>query len=276
MSVVKPAIQYPILIAYLEGANNYTWLHFRDGEKQLLAKPISYLELQPELVDFVRIHKTILVNPICVEQLVEPPRPKMAAAVQLEGGLTLPVSRRRWVRVATLLQTKLPPPVSLRSRVITVHRAPAPVPVALPDPPPRSVMAVTSSASSALLLTEIASQQWPHCTLHIVPEAKLLPDLLQRLAKTELPVLLLLDARTARQEQLNALQRIKQTDELCWIPIVLFLASTDNAVRDGYLRQANSVITIGRDHAQFVRALRRVGQFWLETAALPGAVRARL
>ena len=52
MSVIKPALQHPERIAYFAGANNYCWIHFRDGEKKLLAKPISYLESQ--LPDFIR------------------------------------------------------------------------------------------------------------------------------------------------------------------------------------------------------------------------------
>ncbi len=268
MSVVKPAIQYPVLIAYLEGASNYTWLHFRNGEKQLLAKPISYLEAQPELVDFVRIHKTVLINPVCVERLLPPPRPKMAGTVQLLGGVLLPVSRRRWPSVAAQFQSKLMSMPRLRSRLVTLHRPLAPVP--MPDPArAQSIMVVTDNALSALLMTEVTSQQWPGCRVRVVSQDIPLLDLLRQLPQRDLPVLLVLDARTARQERLDTLQRLKQTADLGWIPVVLLVAATDEAIYDGYYRHANSVIALGREHTQFVQTIKRVGQFWLETAALP-------
>lgn len=268
MSVVKPAIQFPVLIAYLEGANNYTWLHFRDGEKKLLAKPISYLEEQPELIDFIRIHKTVLVNPICVERLLEPPRPKSAGAVQLERGVVLPVSRRRWSQVEALLPSKLVRVPSLRSRLVTINPVVAP---ALPVPPPlRSVIVVTDNALSSLLIGEIAAQNWPRCTIHPLEAGTSLPALLGQLQPDELPVFVLLDARTARQERLNTLHLLKADDRLSWIPVVLLVASTDEAIREGYHRQANSVIAVGQEHTQFVETIKRIGHFWLETAALPG------
>lgn len=269
MSVVKPAIQYPVLIAYLEGASNYTWLHFRDGDKQLLAKSISYLEKTPELTGFVRAHKTILLNPACVERLVAPPRPKMAGMAVLATGELLPVSRRRWNEVVTLLSFGGVVPPVLRTRSTTEPHPPALV--TAPDRiSPRSVVAVTDSPSSALLLHETADRRWPQCTFHVRDEALSLPDLLGQLPKSELPVLLLLDARTARQEHLNALRQIKRNDQLRRIPVILLVSPTDKAVYDGYQSLANSVITVSGQHTQFVQTIERVGRFWLETAVLPG------
>lgn len=264
MSVVKPAIQFPVLIAYLAGSNNYTWLHFRNGDKQLLAKPISYLEVQPELTDFIRIHKTMLINPICVVRLLEPPRPKTAGAVELEGGVVLPVSRRRWGEVAALFPDLLTALPSLRSRVVTVQPVAPPEPSALP-----SIVVVTDNALSALLVQEVADQYWPGSTVHIRAEALPLTATLEQVEPADLPVFIMLDARTARQERLNALQHLKKNSRLSWIPVVLLVGSADEIIREGYYRQANSVIIVGPDHTHFVQIIKRIGQFWLETAALP-------
>ncbi len=263
MSVIKPAIQYPVLIAYLSGANNYTWLTFRNGEKQLLAKPISYLEEQ--LTGFIRIHKTTLINPACVEKLHYPPRQKMAGAVELEGGLVLPVSRRRWNLVAEQLEPQLTfhshEPVSAASPLPTVS---SPV-----IPNQQAVVAVTDDSLSQLLLQQIIGQKWPQYTLHVMAKGTSLPTLFEQLPEHELPVLVLLDARTATLERLHTLERLKQHDKLCRIPVVLLVSATDKAVTNGYQRRANSVICLPGDHAAFSETIERVGQFWLQTASLP-------
>ena len=259
MSVIKPAIQYPVLIAYLSGANNYTWLIFRNGEKKLLAKPISYLEEQ--LTGFVRIHKMTLVNPECVQQLHYPPRPKMTGSVELEGGVMLPVSRRRWNQVAEQLHPHL----------LTIDgpiTGSASVSTDLSGQP--GVMAVTDDAMSRLLLQQIFARKWPQYPLHILAQGDKLMALFEQLPQAELPALVLLDARTATLEQLRTLERLKEDQQLRRIPVLLLVSDMNRAVATGYQRRANSVISLpGGSHAAFTETIERIGQFWLQTASLP-------
>ena len=82
-SSISDLIRQPDLLSYLTGANNYTWVQFRSGKRVLLSKSLTYFADQ--LPNFVRIHKTALINPACVVDLQPPPRPKMAAAVQMQA-----------------------------------------------------------------------------------------------------------------------------------------------------------------------------------------------
>ena len=102
MSSLKLTLQSPEQIAYFLGANNYCWLYFRNGEKKLLAKPLRYIETQ--LPDFVRVHRTVLLNPTYIRRLRQLPYTKGAGEVHLLSGEVFAVSRRRW----PLLTQRLP------------------------------------------------------------------------------------------------------------------------------------------------------------------------
>ncbi|SFE21268.1 LytTR family transcriptional regulator DNA-binding domain-containing protein [Spirosoma endophyticum] len=266
MSVIKPALQRPELIAYFLGANNYSWLHFRNGEKKLLAKPISYME--GVLPNFLRVHKTALINPLCVKNLHQPPRQKMAGQIELHNGEVFPVSRRRWLQVAQALYGHLSPTATsdmptqpvvdlLEQRNIRNKNATL------------SILLITNDTSNALLAKQSINKKWPQYTLQTEQSSVHLPDLLTDLPKSECPTLLLLDARTTTQERLHTLQRMKYSQHLCRIPIILLVSPSNQSVIDGYKRQANSVVSLTEGHIPFAQAIERVCQFWLQVAALP-------
>lgn len=268
MSVVKPAIRHPALIAYLAGANNYTWLYFRNGEKKMLAKPISYLETQ--LTEFIRVHKTALVNPACVEKLQQPPRQRMAGSVQLEGGIVLPVSRRRWREVALALQPYLSPgevPFDAEPAYGDKSADPAKT-TATAQLVARPVILVSEEANTQQIKWALESR-WPQYTLHHSPQSSHLPRVLSLLAPDELPALIILDARTLTLERLNTLQQLKEHDRFGQIPIVMIVPSTDDAVTASYRRRANSVISLPDSQAPLSPVVERICQFWLHTAVLP-------
>ncbi|GAB2557186.1 LytTR family transcriptional regulator DNA-binding domain-containing protein [Spirosoma aerophilum] len=267
MSVIKPALQYPELITHLLGANNYSWLHFRNGEKKLLAKPISYLEC--ELPGFIRAHKTVLINPAYVKSLHQPPRQKMAGEIQLESGVTFPVSRRRWNQVVDALADRLSPVMDKTTApqpTVTLTQATA-EPVSGPK---QSILLVTDDEPNALLVAQMMEKKWPSYQFHSMQQGKHLPDLFNQVTEDEFPALLLLDARTSTLERLQTLQHLKQHPHLCRLPIILLVSPTDSLVTDGYRRQANSVISLQDGYIAFTQAIERVCRFWLQTAALPG------
>ncbi|WP_338869957.1 LytTR family transcriptional regulator DNA-binding domain-containing protein [Spirosoma sp. SC4-14] len=265
MSVIQSAIQNPLLIDYLSGANNYTWLCFRNGEKKLLAKPISYLETK--LPSFVRIHKTALINPNSVKKLEHPPRKKMAGAVHLESGVVLPVSRRRWSQVVDALQpnTILSDIDGLASDLVKKVPVATTTPIAAQQ---RSINLVTDDQQCASELKKILEMQWPF-TLHILQQAAYLPELLHQLPEPEQPAFILLDARTSAPERLKALERLKEDNQLCRIPVILLVGQSDKLVISGYRQGANSVIAMPARNPQFVDTVERVCKFWLKTASLP-------
>ena len=272
MSVIKPALQYPELITHLSGANNYSWLHFRNGEKKLLAKPISYLEC--ELPGFIRAHKTVLINPAYVKSLHQPPRQKMAGEIQLESGVTFPVSRRRWNQVVDALAYRLSP---ISDKAVG-HQPEVPVVPKIAsrregDGPQSTILLVTDDEPNALQVAQMMKKNWSMYQFHTAQQAKQLPDLLSGVSELELPALLLLDARTSTLEHLQTLQRLKQDPYLCRIPTILLVSPTDSLVTDGYRRQANSVISLQDGYVSFAQTIERICRFWLQTAALPGAVK---
>lgn len=264
MSVIKPALQYPELITHLVGANNYSWLHFRNGEKKLLAKPISYLA--GELPGFIRAHKTVLINPTYVKSLHQPPRQKMAGEIQLESGVVFPVSRRRWTQVVEALASRLSPVIS----------KPALAPFAAITPadtkahPVQSILLVTDDETNARLVAQLMEQTWPAYQFRSMPQGKHLADLFSQVTEEEFPALLLLDARTTTMDRLHTLQTLKQDPHLCRLPVILLVSPGDSQVTDGYRRQANSVISVQEGYLPLAQSIERICRFWLLTAALPG------
>lgn len=267
MSVIKPALQHPELIAYFSGANNYSWLYFRNGEKRLLAKPISYLETR--LPDFIRVHKTILINPTYVKSLHQPPRQKMAGEIRLDSGEVFPVSRRRWQQVAESLQDRLErgqtTPVAQNTPAMTEPTATARQEVAL-----LSIILVTEDKQNALLARQSIAKKWPDYQVHTASQSNHLPDMLRQLLAQNYPSLIFLDARTLNRERLNTVQRLKEDPQLGVIPVILLVNPTDQSVTDGYKQRANSVISLTDGSMLFTHTIERVCRFWLRTVALPG------
>ncbi|GAB4018076.1 response regulator transcription factor [Spirosoma koreense] len=271
MSVIKPALQHPEQIAYFAGASNYCWLYFQNGEKKLLAKPISYLESQ--LPDFIRIHKTVLINPACVKSLHQPARKKMAGQVCLDNGETFPVSRRRLTEVIERLQNhQSANQYAIRTTGATVlPDVPAVVPVSLPAT--TSIWLVTDNAEKAGLTKKLVRQNWPTYQFHSVQQSSALPELLRQLPKSDYPALLLLDATTATRERLNTLQKLKEDKAFGTIPVILLVLPTDQLVIDGYQQQANSVVAMPPEPIRFEQMIDRICRFWLQVVTLPRANR---
>ncbi|MVM28692.1 LytTR family transcriptional regulator [Spirosoma sp. HMF4905] len=272
MSVIKPALQQPELIAYFSGANNYCWLYFRNGEKKLLAKPISYLESQ--LPDFIRVHKTILINPAYIKSLDEPPHKKMAGKVHLDSGEVFPVSRRRWLQVVESLQNRS----AGGSRVEKVNSSPEPYELPLTaqayDSAGTSLFLITNDKEKAAQAELLIRDKWPTYPIHIGQNSAPLIELLKQLPEHEYPLLILLDARTQTAERLNTLQRLKEDSELSRIPVVLLVLPTEQLVINGYQRQANSVVSMPIGSPLFGHTIERICQFWLHIVSLPGSGRA--
>lgn len=267
MSVIKPALQHPELIAYFLGANNYSWLYFRTGEKKLLAKSIGYLE--KELPQFIRVHKTVLVNPACVKALHQPPRQKMAGEVRLTNGEVFPVSRRRWEQVSEMLQYRLASnPLHTRG-VEETGLADTPSINRPKETVLRSILLITDDEPNALLARYTIEKKWPAYQLHIADRSAYLPESLRSASRQHYPTLLLFDARTKTLERLHTLQRLKGDPQFNHIPVILLSAPTDQSVAEGYKRKANSVVSMPDKYVFFAQTVERICRFWLHMAALP-------
>ncbi|MEX1255027.1 MAG: response regulator [Dehalococcoidia bacterium] len=84
------------------------------------------------------------------------------------------------------------------------------------------------------------------------------------------PDLVLLDINTPRLSGLEVLQRIKEDDELCTLPVVMLTVSARNEdVTRAYRLGANTYVQKPVEFKQFVRVLEVLGEYWFEVAKLP-------
>lgn len=270
MSIIKPALERPELISYFSGANNYSWLHFRNGEKKLLAKPISYLA--NKLPDFVRAHKTVLINPAYVKSLHQPLRQKMAGEIRLDSGEVFPVSRRRWTQVADSLHGCLVPagPGSVTNNAVDSVSVPV---VPQYDRAMRYVLLVTDDEPIALFARQLIEERWPAYQLHTTQQSSYLADVFRPLSTRKNPAFILMDARTKTRERLQTLQHLKEDPKLSRIPLILLVSNTDQSVTEAYERKANSVISLSDNQVALAQVIERICQFWLKTVTLPAEFR---
>ena len=262
MQFISEILEQPVLLAYFIGANNYTWLHFRNGEQRLLAKPLTYFEQR--LPAFVRVHKTALVNPACVASVSPPPRPKLNGIVRMRDGTEMAISRRRWAEVAPRLQPDNSEPVETDVAIAPEPVVPTPTPYVSP-----ALVILAVMTGDALLLTRecLATLNVPSLLQPAESGAELANSLTLGYIKT-LPALIILDARTKRPDRMLALRALKSRPRLRAIPVV-WLTNPGDDTAAVYELEANSVVIIPGDSASFTRIMQRLCQYWLTIAQLP-------
>ncbi|CCH51988.1 response regulator receiver protein [Fibrisoma limi BUZ 3] len=262
MSTVRKILQHPFLINYLSGANNYSWVYYRNGEKELAAKSLNFFEVN--LPTFIRVHKTALVNPQCVESAQAPPRPKMAGSVQLTDGTTLPVSRRRWNQVIDVLQTSLVEADLVPAGDDEDFNSTQQDDYATE----RSVVVISDDMPNMQLLQQLLDEKWGQYNLHVLDQGSILPEMLEFTAEDELPVLILIDARTSKMDRVRTLRRLKENSRLAAIPVVMLVLPASQEVEQAYTLHANSVVSVTNDNSRLVQTLERLCDYWFSTVAL--------
>ena len=261
MPFISQLLEHPSLLAYFSGANNYTWLQFRNGERRLLAKPLTYFEAQ--LPTFIRVHKTALVNPSCVTSVQHPARTKMSGFVLMYDGVEFPVSRRRWNDVLRLLQThsETAPTGSLNG----AERKPT---QRVPYVSPPLVMLAVMTGDAVLLTRDCLAAFSPNCLLHSVESGAELANALLFSPARERPALILLDARTNRSDRILTLRALKSHAQLRAIPVIWLAAPGDDTM-PVYALDANSVVVVPDDPALFIRTIEQLCRYWLGVVQLP-------
>ncbi len=98
-------LQFGATITHLAGKGNYTYIYFLDAPRQLSAKNLACFAV--DLPQFVRIHKSYLINPdhVAGYQSSDTDCRKVALQVANEW---LPVSKRNSKAVACLFKPKNP------------------------------------------------------------------------------------------------------------------------------------------------------------------------
>jgi CheY-like chemotaxis protein len=251
MSFIDELLDCPMGITYLAGANNYTWLNFENGKKTLISKPLCYFETR--LDQFIRVHKTALINPRFVRDWVAPERSKMAGTVRMNCGTVLPVGRRRWRLFIENLSAKAQEAVEAK-----------------PEKNGPSVIIVTDSPTKASWAQQGFQSKFANCLVNQLNRGEIIPDLLQSLPDDQLPALILLDACSSTTDRINTLRSLKETPRLASIPTLLLVpGNAPETVNLAYAGWVNSVITVMEDQAVFTRTMAQLGHFWFHLAALP-------
>jgi len=254
MGLIRDILEHPVLIEYMSGANNYTWLYFQDGRELLISKPLRYFEKQ--LPDFIRVHKTALVNPQYIQELQVPPRRRMAGAVRMSSEVVLPVGRRRWIDLEKNSPVNKVEPIEMSIRKSR-----------------RPVFYLTEDEAKALLFRQTVEDQYPNYIVHCLDQDMRLPELLNGLPDSELPALILLDARTAGSSQIRRLNLLKSDPRTALIPTLLLVNSTAREEVDyGYAEKANSVVMVPEQNNAFVSTINRLTHYWLTVMELPPVI----
>ncbi|WP_128546344.1 response regulator transcription factor [Larkinella soli] len=271
--MIQEAIQHPALIKYLKGFSNYTWLYYCDGNKLLIAKPLSYFEKR--LNGFLRVHKTAMVNPYYIRDFTPPARCKMAGAVHLMDGLTLPVSRRRWMDLYdSITEALLRSSSSFQAEAdpLTGPAQPGRTEAAVPGMPQPKLYVAMADEIKAGLLRQLVEDRWPQWNLRFFNTGDALQKALSTAPDTELPGMIMLDGGQDSIRSLSVLRSIKNSQRLRMIPtLVLAPSGTHEMARQGYALGANSVILHPSDFTLFIQAIEKVFRYWLWMAASPQA-----
>jgi DNA-binding NarL/FixJ family response regulator len=259
MNRILDALKEPALITYILGDNNYSWLCFRNGQKLLVSKTLYYFEKR--LPDFIRVHKTAMVNPTYVKGFTAPPRTKMQGKIHLSNGITLPVGRRRWSQLKGLIMA-----VSQGATVDQSEKTAQPTTL-------QRIYLVITDQIKASLVAQTLEDQWSQWQLHVFDTETGLLKSLSASDDTELPAMILLHAGQEAISSTAALRLIKNNDRFRLIPTLLLteLQNYDQA-QLGYSLGANSVILQSVNLTCFVQRLEKVFRFWLSTASAPSAM----
>ncbi len=86
----------------------------------------------------------------------------------------------------------------------------------------------------------------------------------------DLPNLVLLDINLPKMSGHEVLKFLKQHDEFKSIPVIMFTTSSSkDDIRKAYQNDVNCFITKPMDSADYLKALNKVEDFWLNIASIP-------
>ncbi|WP_229217153.1 LytR/AlgR family response regulator transcription factor [Dyadobacter luteus] len=87
----------PDMITFMEGEGNYTYIYTTSGKKYLVSKTLKSLAMNLDS-DFVRVHKSYLVNTKYVVERIEEER-----TLKMSCGKEVSISRRKMKEITGIL-----------------------------------------------------------------------------------------------------------------------------------------------------------------------------
>ncbi|WP_298507531.1 LytTR family transcriptional regulator DNA-binding domain-containing protein [uncultured Kordia sp.] len=88
-------------ILYVEACESYSWLYLKNGSRILSCKTIGFYEALFSTENFIRIHRSYLIN-LSYLKLYEP----KYRIIHLKGEIVLPVSHRKNRLISKMISNK--------------------------------------------------------------------------------------------------------------------------------------------------------------------------
>jgi CheY-like chemotaxis protein len=143
------------------------------------------------------------------------------------------------------------------------------------------IVLADDSAADRKLTTMALHKALLRNPIHEVKDGEELMDYLRRRGRyadvpvEDKPCLVLLDINMPRKSGLEALEEIKGDAQLRHIPVIMLTTSkAEEDIVRSYQLGVNSFVTKPVNFDEFLDAIRKLGQYWLELVALPPESRA--
>ncbi|MCS0634894.1 response regulator [Streptomyces sp. LP05-1] len=138
---------------------------------------------------------------------------------------------------------------------------------------PIEVLLVEDDPGDELMTREAFEDNKIQNTLHVVRDGQEALDFLFRQgahADAPRPDLILLDLNLPKYDGRQVLERIKSSEELAMIPVVvLTTSSAEEDILRSYKLHANAYVTKPVDLDQFIAAVRQIDDFFVSVVRLP-------
>jgi CheY-like chemotaxis protein len=143
----------------------------------------------------------------------------------------------------------------------------------IPDATPVDVLLVEDDPGDELMTREAFEDNKIGNTLHVVRDGEEALDFLYRRGRhTEAPRpdLILLDLNLPKYDGRQVLEQIKSDADLTDIPVVVLTTSAaEEDILRSYKLHANAYVTKPVDLDQFIAAVRRIDDFFVQVVRLP-------
>ncbi|WP_109524595.1 MULTISPECIES: response regulator [Nocardia] len=138
---------------------------------------------------------------------------------------------------------------------------------------PIDILIVEDDPGDELMTIEALEENRVGNTLHVARDGEEALDFLYRTGdhlRAPRPGLVLLDLNLPKYSGRHILERIKADPDLCDIPVVvLTTSSSEDDILSSYQGHANAYVTKPVDLSEFLDAIKKIDDFFVQIVALP-------
>lgn len=136
---------------------------------------------------------------------------------------------------------------------------------------PLHILLVEDNEGDILLTTEALEDGKIRIRTTVIKDGKSAIDFLEQTSLiNELPDLVLLDVNLPKKNGHEVLQHIKQHEKLKCLPVIMLTtSSSDKDIRLSYESHANCYITKPFNAIDFIKAVTKIEDFWINVVQLP-------